>query len=101
MPGEESEFQWEISAASSWFYFPWKEITRHRDLLMRFVRRDFLASYQQTILGPFWVLIQPVLIMLTYVTIFKTVVGVSTDHSPAGLFFLIGILVWNYFSESF
>lgn len=101
MPVEESEFQWEISASIPLFYFPLKEIKRHRDLLFRFVRRDFLASYQQTILGPFWVLLQPLLIMLTYVTIFKTVVGISTDNSPSGLFYLIGILVWNYFSESF
>lgn len=101
MAAEKASFEWEINSSLSWFHIPWRELRQHKDLLFRFVRRDFLASYQQTILGPVWILLQALLVALTYVVVFKTVMGVSTDNSPSGLFYLIGILLWNYFSESF
>ncbi|QDA62447.1 ABC transporter permease [Hymenobacter jejuensis] len=65
------------------------------------MRRDFLLIYQQTILGPFWVLLQPVLTLVTYVLVFGKVVGISTGGIPPVLFYLAGIVLWNLFNESF
>lgn len=76
------------------------EIWRYRDLVIMFVRRDFVANYKQTILGPLWFFIQPLLITLTYVLIFGRVAGLSTDGLPMLLFYLSGVTIWNYFSET-
>jgi lipopolysaccharide transport system permease protein len=77
-----------------------EELWRYRDLVMMFVRRDFVANYKQTILGPLWFLIQPLLTTLTYVIIFGRVAGLSTDGIPMLVFYLSGITIWNYFSET-
>lgn len=76
------------------------EVWRYRDLVLMFVRRDFVANYKQTILGPLWFLVQPLLTTLTFVLIFGRVAGLSTDGLPMLLFYLSGITVWNYFSET-
>lgn len=101
MQADKASYDWEINSSVRGLHIPWKELRQHKDLLLRFVRRDFLASYQQTVLGPVWILLQPLLVALTYVAVFKNMIGVSTDGAPSGLFYLIGILLWNYFSESF
>jgi lipopolysaccharide transport system permease protein len=76
-----------------------KDVWRYRDLLMLFVRRDFVATYKQTILGPIWFFLQPVLTTLTFTLIFGKIAGISTDGLPMVLFYLAGITLWNYFSE--
>lgn len=76
------------------------EVWRYRDLVLMFVRRDFVANYKQTILGPLWFLLQPLLTTLTFVFIFGRVAGLSTDGLPMLLFYLAGITIWNYFSET-
>ena len=76
------------------------EIWRYRDLVLMFVRRDFVSNYKQTILGPLWFFIQPLLTTLMYVLIFGKVAGLSTDGLPMLTFYLSGITVWNYFSET-
>lgn len=76
-----------------------KDVWRYRDLLMLFVRRDFVATYKQTILGPVWFFLQPVLTTLTFTLIFGKIAGISTDGLPMVLFYLAGITLWNYFSE--
>lgn len=76
------------------------ELWRYRDLVLMFVRRDFVANYKQTILGPLWFLIQPILTTLTFVLIFGRVAGLSTDGMPMVLFYLAGITFWNYFSDT-
>ena len=75
------------------------EIPRYKDLLFRLVRRDLLANYQQTILGPLWILLQPVLTMLLYWVIFGRIVKVSTNGIPPLAFYLSGIICWNFFSD--
>ncbi|HXS38150.1 MAG TPA: ABC transporter permease [Flavipsychrobacter sp.] len=92
--------QWEINAKSKWLRLPFREIFLHKDLLFRLVRKDFLASYQQTILGPIWIFLQPLLITLTYIAVFKSIIGIPTGNSPSPLFYLLGIIIWNYFSDS-
>jgi lipopolysaccharide transport system permease protein len=76
-----------------------REVWRYRDLLLMFVRRDFVATYKQTILGPIWFFIQPILTTLTFTLIFGQIAGLSTDGQPMMLFYLAGITLWNYFAE--
>lgn len=76
------------------------DVWRYRDLVMLFVRRDFVANYKQTILGPIWFFIQPLLTTLTYYIIFGRVAKLDTDGLPAFGFYLAGITVWSYFSQS-
>jgi len=76
------------------------ELWRYRDLILMFVRRDFVANYKQTILGPIWFFLQPLLTSFTYILIFGRVAGLSTDGLPMMLFYLAGITIWNYFSET-
>lgn len=77
-----------------------KDVWRYRDLVVLFVQRDFVSTYKQTILGPIWFFIQPLLTTLTYVIIFAGVAKLSTDGMPALLFYMAGTTVWNYFSTS-
>jgi lipopolysaccharide transport system permease protein len=77
-----------------------KEIWNYRDLLWLLVRRDFVAFYKQTILGPFWFFIQPIFTTAIYLFIFGNLAGLSTDGIPAPLFYISGITIWTYFSET-
>lgn len=76
------------------------ELWRYRDLVIMFVRRDFVANYKQTILGPLWFFLQPLLTSLIYILIFGRIAGLSTDGLPMMVFYLAGITVWNYFAET-
>jgi lipopolysaccharide transport system permease protein len=75
------------------------ELWNYRDLLFMFVKRDFLASYTQTILGPLWFFIQPILTTIMFVFVFGNIAGISTDGQPKALFYLSGLVIWNYFSD--
>ncbi|MEJ7912607.1 MAG: hypothetical protein WKF70_05585 [Chitinophagaceae bacterium] len=75
--------QWEIRPQTTWFGSTLKEYLNYKDLLFRLVRKEFLTSYQQTILGPLWVIFQPLLTVLTYVLVFNKVIGLSTEGVPA------------------
>lgn len=75
------------------------ELWNYRDLLLMFVKRDFLASYTQTILGPLWFFIQPIFTTLMFVFVFGNIAGISTDGQPKILFYLSGLVIWNYFSD--
>lgn len=87
-----------IRPKSGWFDLNLADLWRYRDLVMMFVKRDF-ALYKQTILGPLWFIIQPLLMTLTFTVIFGNVAQLSTDGLPKVLFYLSGITAWNYFSE--
>lgn len=78
-----------------------REIWNYRDLLYMFVKRDIVTVYKQTILGPIWFFVQPLMTMLVYVVVFGNIAQISTDGIPAPLFYLSGITLWNYFAESF
>jgi lipopolysaccharide transport system permease protein len=77
-----------------------KQVYAYRDLLMMFVKRDFVTFYKQTILGPIWFFIQPILTTIIYLVIFGRIAGLSTDGVPQVAFYLAGITIWNYFSET-
>jgi lipopolysaccharide transport system permease protein len=76
-----------------------KEVWNYRYLLVMFVKRDIVSIYKQTILGPLWFFIQPILTTIVYVVIFGSIAKISTDGLPQVLFYLAGITIWNYFSE--
>jgi lipopolysaccharide transport system permease protein len=76
------------------------EVSRYSYLLWMFVKRDIVSVYKQTILGPLWFFIQPILTTLMFVVIFGNIAKISTDGLPPILFYLAGITIWNYFSET-
>jgi lipopolysaccharide transport system permease protein len=88
-----------IRPKTRWFDLHLSDLWRYRDLVMLFVRRDFVANYKQTILGPLWFIIQPLLTTLTFTVIFGKVAQLSTDGLPKILFYLSGVTAWNYFSD--
>ncbi|CAM3789927.1 ABC transporter permease [Flavobacterium branchiophilum] len=90
----------EIKAQDSLFSVNLKEVWHYRDLLMMLVKRDYVTFYKQTILGPIWFFVQPILTTLMYVLLFGQIAKISTDGTPQLAFYLSGITIWNYFSES-
>lgn len=78
-----------------------KELWRYRDLIMLFVRRDFVSVYKQTVLGPLWLFIQPLFTTITFYFVFSKIAKIPTDNVDPILFYLSGITLWNYFSDCF
>jgi lipopolysaccharide transport system permease protein len=95
----ESKYEIVIERSTGWLKIPWHELWDYRDLLYLLVQRDFISRYKQTILGPLWHLIQPLLTTVVFV-IFARAAHIPTDSIPAPLFFLCGLLVWNYFNQN-
>ncbi|MCW3787744.1 ABC transporter permease [Plebeiibacterium sediminum] len=83
------------------FDINFKEIWAYRDLLRMFVKRDIITVYKQTVLGPIWFIVQPIMTTLIYIVVFGNIAKISTDGVPQPLFYLAGITIWNYFAESF
>lgn len=83
-----------------WFELRLSELWRYRDLIRLFVRRDFLAQYKQTFLGPLWHLLQPLLTSLLYAVIFGHMARLPTDGASPVLFYLAGVTCWTYFADS-
>ncbi|MBS1660665.1 MAG: ABC transporter permease [Bacteroidetes bacterium] len=96
---ETDEWEWEIDPGRPWFRWELGSIVRYRDLLFRLVRRDLLANYKQTVLGAFWILLQPIMTTLVYWLIFSNIVKVPIGDVPPLLFYLSGIICWNFFSD--
>jgi lipopolysaccharide transport system permease protein len=88
-----------IEPGGSLFKLGIKEIWRYRDLVMLFVKRDFVSFYKQTILGPLWYIIQPVLTIIVFSIVFGKIAGISTDNMPPALFYMSGLVLWNYFAD--
>lgn len=95
------EIKWDlvIKPKSKWHQIDLASIWSYRDLLLLLVRRDFVSVYKQTILGPIWFFIQPVITALTFTFIFSGIAKISTDGNPAILFYMAGITLWTYFSD--
>jgi len=77
-----------------------KEVWQYRDLLFLFVRRDFVAVYKQTIFGPLWFFIQPIFTTIMFMVVFGGIAEMSTDGLPQAVFYLAGIVSWNYFADA-
>lgn len=95
------EEKWDliIEDKTSVFDLKLREVWRYRDLLLMFVKRDFVSFYKQTILGPLWFFIQPLFTTVIFTFVFGNLAGLSTDGLPQPLFYLAGITAWNYFSD--
>jgi lipopolysaccharide transport system permease protein len=99
MPDKELQWDWEIGNKTSWLGVSFKELLSYKDLLYRLVRKDILMQHQQTLLGPVWVLLQPLLTVFTFVLVFNKVLLIPTAGIPPLLYYLSGITLWNLFSE--
>jgi lipopolysaccharide transport system permease protein len=93
------EYTTVIKPKNKLFEVDFKEIWRYRDLYSMFVKRDIITQYKQTILGPAWFFIQPALTTVMYMVVFGGIAGISTDGLPQPLFYLAGIVFWQYFSD--
>ncbi len=98
---EYSDDYWDlvIEPRSSLFQIDLKEIWKFRDLLRMFVKREIVQFYKQTILGPLWFFIQPLLTTIVYMIVFGQIAKLSTDGKPQILFYLSGVVLWNYFAD--
>ena len=88
-----------IRPKSGWFDLPIRELFRYRDLILLFVKRDFVSLYKQTVLGPAWAVIQPFLTTIVFSLVFGTMAGLAPEGVPSFLFYLSGTVVWTYFSN--
>ena len=88
-----------IEPHSGGFDLKLKELWAYRDLILLFVRRDFVAQYKQTILGPAWHFVKPLLTTIIFTIVFGKIAKISTDGAPPFLFYMAGTVVWNYFAE--
>lgn len=93
------EFEWHIEGKTALFDLNFRDVWSYRDLLLLFVRRDFVSFYKQTILGPIWFFLQPLITVMMYTVVFGRLGGFSTDNIPHPLFYLAGVTCWNYFSD--
>ncbi len=94
------EYTLTIKPKSSLLNLNLKEVWQYRDLLEMYIRREIVTFYKQTILGPIWFFIQPIFTTIVFMFVFGGLAGISTDGIPQALFYLSGITLWNYFSES-
>lgn len=98
---ENTAENWDIIVKpySKWYKLNLKEVWDYKDLLFLFVKRDFVSIYKQTILGPLWLFIQPIITTVIYTIIFTYVAKIGTEGVPSILFYLAGITLWTYFSD--
>lgn len=101
MPIKQENEHWDIviQPDKKLFSLDLQEVWRYRDLLFMYVKRDIVTMYKQTILGPLWYIIQPLFTTIMFMFVFGGIAGISTDGLPQPLFYMAGILCWNYFSE--
>lgn len=88
-----------LTPTRPWWDLRLHELVRYKDLLFLFVKRDFIVSYKQTVLGPLWVVIQPLLATIVFSIIFGKVANLPTDNRPMVVFYLTGITAWGYFAD--
>lgn len=96
-----SNYNWTtiIKPKTGWFDINLKELVQYKDLIVMFVKRDFKTMYKQTILGPLWIIINPLLTTLMFTVVFGNIANIPTDGMPQIVFYMLGTTVWNYFSS--
>lgn len=99
MPSESPLPETIIGPSRGWLPH-WGELWAYRDLFWQFVRRDFATRYRQTLLGPAWYILQPVLLMAVFTVVFGRIARLSTEAVPPALFYLAGLLSWSYFAQT-
>ena len=88
-----------ITPRKKWWDLQLRDVWQYRDLIALFVRRDFVSRYKQTILGPLWLIIQPIMNSLVFTVVFGNIARLPTDGLPQMLFYLSGTVLWSYFSN--
>ena len=88
-----------IEPKTGWFDLDLEGLWKYRDLILLFVKRNFIAQYKQTILGPAWAIIQPMLTTVIFTVVFGSMAGLSADGVPSFLFYMSGTIAWTYFSS--
>ncbi len=88
-----------ITAKNKWYRIKFRELWEYRDLMMLFVKRNITTSYKQTVLGPLWIIINPLLSTVVFTVIFGVIAGISTDGIPQFLFYMSGNVLWGFFSN--
>ena len=96
-----ADYELVIRPSRGWLHLNLRDLWRYRDLLFLLVHRDFVAKYKQTILGPAWFILQPLLTTLVFTVIFGKIAKIPTDGLPPVLFYLAGLLGWSYFAKTF
>ena len=96
-----SNYNWTtiIKPKTGWFDINLKELVQYKDLIVMFVKRDFKTMYKQTILGPLWIIINPLMTTLMFTVVFGNIANISTDGMPQIVFYMLGTTVWTYFSS--
>lgn len=89
----------EITPNNRLLNFNFKELVAYKDLIAMYVKRDIVTMYKQTVLGPLWFVIQPILTTVMFMFVFGNLAGISTDGIPGPLFYFAGIILWNYFAS--
>lgn len=95
----EEKFSTVIKPKTGWFDIHLKEVYTYRDLIFLFVKRDFVSKYKQTILGPAWAIIQPLLTTVIFTLVFGRIAGLAPGGIPSFAFYLSGTILWTYFSS--
>ena len=95
----EQHFNTVIKPKSGWFDLHLKEVFAYRDLIFLFVKRNFVSKYKQTVLGPAWAIIQPLLTTVVFTLVFGNIAGLAPDGVPSFVFYLSGTVLWTYFSN--
>ena len=93
-----TQYHTHITAKHRWFSFNLKEVWQYRDLIVLFTKRSFTVTYKQTVLGPAWIFLNPLISSLIYAFVFGGIAGIGTDGVPSILFYLCSNAVWNLFS---
>lgn len=95
----DEEFDLVVTPDRKWYDLKLKEVFKYRDLILLFVKRSFTSVYKQTILGPAWFIINPLISSVVSTVIFSKIAGIASDGIPYFLFYLTGYTLWNYFSS--
>lgn len=95
----QEEWTTHIKAKNGWFDINLKELAQYKDLIFLFLKRNYTTRYKQTILGPIWLVLNPLITVLLYSFVFGSVAGLSTDGSPQLLFYMVSNALWSYFAS--
>ena len=88
-----------IKAKSGWFDINFKELFKYKDLILLFVKRNYITRYKQTILGPLWLILNPLITVILYSVVFGNIAGLSTEGSPQLVFYMASNSIWSYFAD--
>ena len=99
MDSSNKKFQTVIEPKNGWFDLHLKELLQYKDLILLFVKRNFVSMYKQTVLGPLWAIIQPLLTTVVFTLVFGNIAGLAADGVPSFIFYLSGTIVWTLFAN--